>query len=104
MNNVQQHLPIGTIVKVKNREFNYMIASLFPVVEVNKVKGYFDFGGVTLPVGVSGQHMFFFNKEEIENVLFIGYIDKSFQDLIANYDQLVSDISYPKHYLQKEKI
>lgn len=99
MDNIKQHLPIGTIVKVKKSEFNYMIASLFPVVEVDKINGYFDFGGVTLPVGVSGQNMFFFNKDDIENILFIGYIDKSFQDFIINYDEIVSKITYPKHRL-----
>lgn len=76
-----------------------MIVSLFPVVEVDKTLGYFDFGGVTLPVGVSDQNMFCFNKEDIENILFIGYIDKSFQDLIVTYDDLISNITYPKHQL-----
>lgn len=89
-------LPIGTVVRVKDGSQSLMITTLFPVAEKDGQKGYFDFGAVPLPLGVVGQDLAFFNKEDIDEVLFLGYVDVSFQQLTANYDELVTKIKYPK--------
>ena len=89
-------LPIGTVVRVKDGSQSLMITTLFPVTEKDDQKGYFDFGAVPLPLGVVGQDLAFFNKEDIDEVLFLGYVDVSFQQLTANYDELATKIKYPK--------
>lgn len=89
-------LPIGTVVRVKDGSQNLMITTLFPVTEKDDQKGYFDFGAVPLPLGVVGRDLVFFNKEDINEVLFLGYIDVSFQQLLANYEDRFSKIKYPK--------
>nr|WP_205395918.1 DUF4176 domain-containing protein [Streptococcus lutetiensis] len=89
-------LPIGTVVRVKDGSQSLMITTLFPVTEKDGQKGYFDFGAVPLPLGVVGQDLAFFNKEDIDEVLFLGYVDVSFQQLLANYEDLLSKIKYPK--------
>ncbi|WP_431770470.1 DUF4176 domain-containing protein [Streptococcus gallolyticus] len=94
--NEREHLPIGTVVRVNGDSQNLMISTLFPVTEKDGQKGYFDFGAVPLPLGVVSQDLVFFNKEDIEEILFLGYIDVSFQQLIANYDELVTKIQYPQ--------
>lgn len=94
--NEREHLPIGTVVRVNGGSQNLMISTLFPVTEKDGQKGYFDFGAVPLPLGVVSQDLVFFNKEDIEEILFLGYIDVSFQQLIANYDELVTKIQYPQ--------
>ncbi|MGT2959954.1 DUF4176 domain-containing protein [Streptococcus caballi] len=92
----RNHLPIGTVVKVKDGNQNLMITSLFPIIERNGEKGYFDFGATLLPLGAVSQEQAFFNKEDIEEIIFMGYVDIYFQQLIENYDDLVSKIEYPR--------
>ncbi|MBM7643054.1 DUF4176 domain-containing protein [Streptococcus loxodontisalivarius] len=92
----RQVLPIGTVVRVKKASENLMISTLFPVTEKNGERGYFDFGAVPLPLGVTNEQTAFFNKEDIEEVVFVGYIDIHFQQLTENYDAIVSGIEYPK--------
>lgn len=92
----REHLPIGTVVRVNVGSQSLMISTLFPVTEKDGQKGYFDFWAVPLPLGVVNQDLAFFNKEDIDEVLFLGYVDVSFQQLIANYDELISNIQYPK--------
>ena len=40
------------------------------------------------------QNIIFFNKEDIDEVLFFGYIDRRFQDFLSRYDEEVSKITY----------
>ena len=89
-------MPIGTVVRVKDGSQSLMITTLFPITEKDGQKGYFDFGAVPLPLGVVGQDLAFFNKEDIDEVLFLGYVDVSFQQLLANYEDILSKIKYPK--------
>ena len=89
-------LPIGTVVRVKDGSQRLMITTLFPVKEKDGQKRYFDFGAVPLPLGVVGQDLAFFNKEDINEVLFLGYVDVSFQQLLVNYEDLLSKIKYSK--------
>ncbi|HFI0292292.1 TPA: DUF4176 domain-containing protein [Streptococcus suis] len=64
----RQHLPIGTIVKLKDGVEPLMIVSLFPVTTKEDKMGYFDFGGAPLPIGGASQELAFFNKSDIEEV------------------------------------
>ena len=99
----RQHLPIGSVVRVHGNEHNLMITSLFPVTEKGGQQGYFDFGAVLLPLGAVTRDLMFFNKEDIEQIVFLGYVDVHFQELIANYDELVDKIDYPKFTVQEFK-
>lgn len=95
--NERKHLPLGTVVKIVGSSENYMIVSQFPAVAINQKNGYFDFGGVPLPIGLSSKNVVFFNLDDISEILFVGYIDKEFQGFMARYDELVGSIKYPKH-------
>ena len=66
-------------------------------------QGYFDFGAVPLPIGLSSQELIFFNKEDIEEVLFVSYIDCRFQEFLSQYDEMVAGISYPKFTVEEFK-
>ena len=92
----RRHVPIGQIVKVRNLEQQVMIVGLFPIVEKNGEQGYFDYSAVYTPIGLTGPDSLFFNKEDIEELIFIGYIDAAFQNIDSNYEKLVSQIDYPK--------
>ena len=99
----RQHLPIGSVVRVHGNDNNMMITSLFPVTEKGGEQGYFDFGAVLLPLGAVTRDLMFFNKEDIDQIIYLGYVDVHFQELIANYDELVDKIEYPKFTVQEFK-
>ncbi len=100
---MRQHLPIGTVVNVKQSDQNFMIVSQFPLTVSDGEEGYFDFGAVCLPYGLTDTKLFYFNKEDISKLVFVGYIDAEFQNFLTNYDQLVEKISYKKLSIQSEE-
>lgn len=96
-------LPIGSVVIVNGSTEPVMIVSAFPVTTSDGQEGYFDFGAVPLPLGLVSQEMFFFNKEDISSVLFVGYIDTGYQMLHQKYDELVASIIHEKLMIGGEK-
>ena len=96
-------LPIGSVVRVKEGAEPFMIVNQCPVTEKNGTQGYFDFGAVTLPLGLVNQNIIFFNKEDIDEVLFIGYIDRRFQEFLSRYDEEVGKISYDRFTVEEFK-
>ena len=87
-------LPIGSVVRVREGVEPVMIVNHCPVTEKDGKQGYFDFGAVSLPLELINQNIIFFNKEDIDEVLFFGYIDRRFQDFLSRYDEEVSKITY----------
>lgn len=96
-------LPIGSVVRVKDGTEPFMIINQCPVTEKDGAQGYFDFGAVTLPLGLVNQNIIFFNKEDIDEVLFIGYIDRRFQEFLSRYDEEVGKISYDRFTVEEFK-
>ena len=78
----RQQLPVGTVVKLVNESVNIAIIGQYPIFKDDVREGYFDFIGVILPVGFDVEHTVFFNKEDIERVIFLGYIDVDFQNFL----------------------
>ncbi|MEX2805411.1 DUF4176 domain-containing protein [Streptococcus sp. H31] len=72
-----------------------------PITSKNGKEGYFDFGAVPLSLGVISQELAFFNREDIEEILFLGYIAASFQQISTNYDDLIEQIDYPKFTVEE---
>lgn len=99
----RRQLPLGTVVKVNDLDSDLMIIGQFPVVEKDGKKGYFDYIATYLPLGAVTNDNAFFNKEDIEKVIFIGYIDSQFQQLDANYESLVDAIEYSKFQIKDFK-
>lgn len=96
-------LPIGTVVRVKDNDEPFMIVNQCPVTVKNSQEGYFDFGAVALPLGLINDQLIFFNREDVEEVLFVGYIDRRFQEFLSHYDEMVENISYPKFIVEEFK-
>jgi len=96
-------LPIGTIIQVEGNSEPFMIVNHCPVTEKAGKQGYFDFGAVPLPIGLSSQELIFFNKEDVKEVIFVGYIDRRFQEFLSQYDEMVAGISYPKFTVEEFK-
>ena len=89
-------LPIGSIVKVGSDSESLMIVAQYPVTTIQDKSGYFDFCAVSLPIGLSDQQLHFFNKEDITELIFIGYIDVNFQTFVHNNEEYEQKLELPK--------
>lgn len=88
-------LPIGSIVTLKNGNRKMMIICRLPLYDNNGTVGYFDYGACVYPVGQTNQQTFFFNEEDIEEVKFMGFIDEDEERFLEIFEQKKDDISYP---------
>lgn len=96
MNIEYKPLPVGSVVKLNGGDQNLVIVSLLPVTEMDGEQGYFDYGMAFLPNGLDGQKLVFANNENIQEIVYIGFIDVYFQSFVENYDELVNEIEYKK--------
>lgn len=89
-------LPIGSVVLIKNVDFPVLIVGQLPVYKSDDEYGYFDFSGTETPIGLNKNNVLFFNFEDIETILFVGYIDARFQEYLTKYDKIISEIGLKK--------
>lgn len=76
-------LPIGSIVLLKDAKRKLMINGR--IVTKSGEDEIYDYTGVIYPVGVTGsEDMYFFNRDAIDTVFFIGYQDKEELDFRSN--------------------
>lgn len=73
---MEKFLPIGSIVKVDESNKLYMIAGYLPTVSDGTLREY---TALRYPMGAVSSKVFaFFNREDIKEVVYQGYEDKSF--------------------------
>lgn len=89
-------LPLGSVVRLKEGERKLMIISRAPLYNDRGTIGYFDYAGCLHPVGQNGQQTFFFNKEDIEEIFFEGYIDEQEEKYQEIYGKEMKKVTYPK--------
>lgn len=90
-------LPIGSIVYLKDGTSKLMILNRGPILEINGEKQLFDYSGCLYPQGIVPDNVLYFNKENIDEVVFKGFQDeeeerfqKIFSDwLVENQSNLV---------------
>lgn len=88
MSEIQPPLPVGSVVKVTGSEQEFVIISQLPVTEIDGKQGYFEFGAAMLPMGISSQEMIFFNSEDVDKIIYLGYIDVQFQEFANRYEEI----------------
>ena len=71
----EKFLPIGTVVQLKNEEKNAMITGYLVFSKDSKDKIY-DYSGCAYPIGVKDDMTLGFNHDDIENVVYMGYVDE----------------------------
>lgn len=89
-------LPLGSVVKLKNGKINIMVISRTPLSSQNGTIGYFDYGACLYPRGMVTPEVVFFNQEDIEEILFVGYRDSLEDAFCEKYCQEIKTIKYPK--------
>ena len=96
--NINELMPIGTVVTLKNDDLNreYMIISRFPLMNQQGKLGYCDYSAVMFPIGQFDQNNIFFNREQIETILYKGFENEKELTLRAELSKKEKEISFPK--------
>jgi hypothetical protein len=98
---MEKNYPIGTVVRLKNGEAGIMITSVLPLYNHMGQVGYFDYSACLYPYGQTDQNSFFFNEEDIEEVLFEGYKDdKLYPKLEEMIKTQLQTVKYPHYSLE----
>ena len=91
-------LPIGSIVYLKKGTNKLMILNRGPIIEQNGEQTLFDYSGCFYPQGIDPENVFYFNEENIDEVVFEGFKDNDedrFQKLFNDWKEKNQD-SYVK--------
>lgn len=91
MDNFDEMLPIGTVLKVKDSELQFMIAGY------NRLREnvYYDYVAVIHPTGLEAiipgvdKNIFYFNKEDIEEVYSLGFLDDKVQNTRKHINNII---------------
>ncbi|MCD8853863.1 DUF4176 domain-containing protein [Staphylococcus epidermidis] len=85
---------IGSIIYLKEGFQKLMIINRGPIVEIEGQKYLFDYSACKYPVGVVEDQIYYFNEENIDNVIFEGYCDQDetrfqelFKEMMDNLDE-----------------
>lgn len=89
-------LSIGSVVYLEGGEEKLMIMGLGQVVEQNDQQVYFDYVACKYPQGIDPDEVYYFNKEDVDEVVFEGYRDEEESRFETLYDEWVADKKYPK--------
>jgi hypothetical protein len=94
-------LPLGSVVAVDKNGEELMIISRFAETVQNGQKGYFDYAAVRNALGlISLDEIYFFNRSNIEDIKFVGYISAREQLFQDNIEQFIKSIKLPNLLLQ----
>ena len=91
-------LPLGSVVKLNNGdETELLIVVRAALVKENGTEVYYDYGAVLIPQGLlSAEEVYFFNKENIKEVVFRGYENFNEQIYADTYDEMIKSTNILK--------
>lgn len=82
-------LPIGSIVYLKEGTKKLMILNRAPIIEEDGEQLLFDYSGAIYPIGLNPEEVFYFNDEDIDEVVFEGFKDEEETRFIQLYEKWV---------------
>lgn len=80
-------LPIGSIIYLNEGTDKIMILSRGPILEEEETPILFDYAGCLYPQGLDADNVFYFNQENIDEVVFEGYRDKEEKRFVKLMDE-----------------
>lgn len=87
-------LPIGSVLTLKGGNTELIIVGYFPMEK--ETKKVFDYIAAVYPIGYRNENMILFNREDIDDLLFIGYQTRdsiNFRKLLEeNKDEALAEI------------
>lgn len=96
-------LPIGSIVRLNNGAQKLMIINRAPLYNNEGNIGYFEYSACLYPSGQTNQNVFFFNEENIAEVLFTGYSDEDEQKFCELFEAEIGKGKYERLTLKIEE-
>ena len=82
-------LPIGSIVYLKEGTKKLMILNRASIIEEDGEQLLFDYSGAIYPIGLNPEEVFYFNDEDIDEVVFEGFKDEEETRFIQRYEKWV---------------
>ena len=98
---MRKYLPIGSVVRLNKGDTKLMIVSRFPLYKDGNDIGYFEYCSCIFPSGVDGKEFIFFNKEDIAEVYFEGYVDVSEEEAQRIFSEQENESESPKFRVDK---
>lgn len=98
---MERLLPIGSIVRLKNGEQKLMIISRAALYNNQGTLGYFEYSACLYPNGHTNQNAFFFNEENIEEIIFEGFCDKDEENFAMAFEEQIEKTKYPRLHLEE---
>ncbi len=78
-------LPVGSVVRLAGGNVNLVIvARALHVKDKNGRKVYYDYGAFPYPHGLVDGNMAYFQKDAIEDVLFVGFINEQEEQIVQH--------------------
>ncbi|HZW67281.1 MAG TPA: DUF4176 domain-containing protein [Pseudogracilibacillus sp.] len=84
-------LSIGSIVYLKEGTNKIMILNRGPIINVNNEASIFDYSGCLYPQGLVPENVFYFNRENIDEIVFEGYADEEEERFQKVYDDWMAE-------------
>ena len=86
-------LPIGSIVYLKEGNQKIMILNRGAVVDQDDTQVYFDYTGALYPAGLNPEQVYYFNREDIDEVIWEGYSDSDEKRYVELYEKWLTSIN-----------
>ena len=80
-------LPIGTIVYLKEGSQKLMILNRGVTIEQNGENVLFDYSAAFYPMGLNPEQLFYFNRDDVDKVVYKGYSDEEEEERFAEIYQ-----------------
>jgi hypothetical protein len=80
-------LPLGSVVYMREGMQKIMIVNRGSIVEQDGEQVCFDYTGVKYPNGINPTEVYYFNAEDIDQVIFEGFKDEEEQRFLVLYDE-----------------
>lgn len=98
MINEQKILPLGSVVTLKNGDGSQlMIIARASIIEEKRKEVYYDYGSVLIPQGMlAPEAVYFFNRENVDEVLFYGYENEEEVKFANEYDSMIKNAQVVK--------
>ena len=86
-------LPIGSVVYLKEGNQKIMILNRGAVVEQDDTQVYFDYTGALYHEGLNPEQVYYFNREDIDEVIWEGHSDSDEKRYVELYEKWLTSIN-----------
>ena len=91
-------LPVGSVVYLKNGTIKIVVLGNSPLDDGK----YYDYVGGEYPIGLKPDQVYFFNEDNIEEVLFEGYRDETCERYLNAIEHWQGELKIPKANVEEE--